>query len=279
MMVFNITTDYLLMQPKQPSAQTMISVADTLEPALLAAGRAILALYHQPEHSVSTKADLSPVTDADLASHHLLIDALSRATPDWPVISEEDQVSSPPSAGRYWLLDPLDGTKEFIARTGEFSINLGLVVGDQAVFGLLYGPVDGVLYRGGHGIAAEMKQANGSWKKISSREKPIDGGVLISSRRSAATPEGEVFDRRDHLGSALKFGRLAQGLADTYLRRGPTMEWDTCAGQAILEAAGGSVMALSQEKNQLVDAAPSILTPLRYGKPGFLNPGFIARGR
>ena len=259
------------MPPKQPSSQDLISIADALEPALQAAGRVILALYAKPEHTVSTKSDLSPVTDADLASHELLIKALAQITPNWPVVSEEDQAIEAVAAGTYWLLDPLDGTKEFIARTGEFSINLGLVVDHQAWFGLLFGPVDQVLFRGGRGLPAEMRRANDGWQRISCRPRPQDGGVLISSRRSAATPPGETFSSREHLGSALKFAHIAQGLADLYLRRGPTMEWDTCAGQAILESAGGSVMTLDANHGPTNQA-------LRYGKPGYLNPGFIAFG-
>lgn len=259
------------MPPKQPSSQDLIRVADALVPALLAAGKVILALYAKPEHAISTKSDLSPVTDADLASHDLLVKALGEITPDWPVISEEDQTTETVEAGPYWLLDPLDGTKEFIARTGEFSINLGLVVDHQAWFGLLFGPVDQVLYRGGRGLPAEMRSAAGTWQPISCRPRPQDGGILISSRRSAATPHGEIFSSREHLGSALKFAHIAQGLADLYLRRGPTMEWDTCAGQAILESAGGSVMVLD-------DKHLPTTTPLRYGKPGYLNSGFMARG-
>lgn len=259
------------MPPKQPSPKDLISMADALEPALRAAGDIILQLYAKPEHSVSTKSDLSPVTDADLASHDLLLSILAQVTPDWPVISEEDQTFTPAETGPYWLLDPLDGTKEFIARTGEFSINLGLVVNHQAAFGLLYGPVDQVLFRGGHGVPAQMRDANGPWQPISCRPRPTDGGVLITSRRSTTTPQGESFGSREYLGSALKFARIAQGLADTYFRRGPTMEWDTCAGQAILESAGGSVVALDAHH------APSG-APLRYGKPGYLNPGFVARG-
>jgi 3'(2'), 5'-bisphosphate nucleotidase len=261
------------MREKQPSAEQLITVTAELELIFAQAGRAILDRYHLPDHQIQTKADQSPVTDADLASHDILIEALSRITPTWPVISEEDaipaQLSSdfvaiPPSSP-YWLLDPLDGTKEFISRTGEFSINLGLVIGDQAVFGLLFAPVTGVLYRGGLMMAAERRHLNDEWIKIQCRSRPRDGGVVISSRRSASAPDAETFARRDHLGSALKFGRIAEGNADVYLRRGPTMEWDTCAGQAIVEAAGGTVLTLDQQ-------------PLRYGKENRLNPGFVVRG-
>lgn len=263
------------MPSKQPSAESLIRISDALLPVIRQAGIAILALYHKPEHAIQIKADASPVTDADLVSHDLLLDALSRITPDWPVISEEDVVhhhceklsSDDPqyAVNPSWLLDPLDGTKEFIGRSGEFCISLGLVVNRRAHFGLIYGPVEGVCYRGGGGVAAQKHLPGGQWERIAARTRPADGGVLISSRRSRATPEHEKFARHDHLGSALKFGRLAEGLADYYLRRGPTMEWDTCAGQAILESAGGRVTTFDQEQ-------------LRYGKPEFRNPGFIATG-
>lgn len=234
------------------------------------AGSRILAIYRQPEHVVQTKQDLSPVTEADLVSHDLLLKHLALLTPDWPVISEEDSEHHTGSARHmdkpiYWLLDPLDGTKEFISRTGEFSINLGLVVNQRAFFGLLYSPVEDLLFKGGVNIASQKKQGVQGWQAIAARCRPADGGILISSRRSSSTPENESFQKRDHLGSALKFGRLAEGKADFYLRKGNTMEWDTCAGQAILEAAGGSVADLQGNR-------------LHYGKPGFLNPGFVARG-
>ncbi len=248
----------------------MRRLSQSLEPVLRLAGSKILAVYREPVHAVQTKHDLSPVTEADLASHDLIIGHLAMLTPDWPVISEEDSEHHTASAklenrAIYWLLDPLDGTKEFIARTGEFSINLGLVVDQQAFYGLLYSPVEDLLFQGGATIAAQKKQGSEPWQAIAARSRPADGGILISSRRSSATPQNESFQKRDHLGSALKFARLAEGKADVYLRRGNTMEWDTCAGQAILEAAGGSVSDLQGHR-------------LRYGKPGFLNPGFIARG-
>ncbi len=261
---------------KQPSPKLLIQIADQLESALIEAGEAILARYRLPEHAIQTKADLTPVTDADIASHDLLCDALARVTPDWPVVSEEDgapadqdpalsTTNSTTNSTPYWLLDPLDGTKEFIARTGEFSINLGLVIDADAFFGLLYGPLDHVLYRGGKNLPAQRRQQDSAWERIGCRRRPSSGGVVIASRRSAATPHDANFERREYLGSALKFARIAEGSADVYLRQGPTMEWDTCAGQAIVEAAGGSLCDLSG-------------SPLRYGKINRRNPGFIAQG-
>ncbi len=259
------------MDEKQPSPDRLIRIALALEPAITRASAAILAVYDRVDLGVQTKSDLSPVTDADLASHSILAGALAALTPSWPLVSEEDSESheQPPHAETYWLLDPLDGTKEFIARTGEFSISLGLVSQHRAIFGLLYGPTEGWLYRGGLGIPAQrrqLKDATSPWESIAARSRPADGGVLVSSRRSNPRLEGERIHRHDLLGSALKFSRVAEGGADLYIRRGPTMEWDTCAGQAILEAAGGSVLTLDGQ-------------PLRYGKPERLNHGFIARGR
>jgi 3'(2'), 5'-bisphosphate nucleotidase len=259
------------MDEKQPSPDQLIRISNALEPVIARASAAILAVYDRADLGVQTKSDLSPVTDADLASHSILAGALAALTPAWPLVSEEDSESHerPSQADTYWLLDPLDGTKEFIARTGEFSISLGLVCGDQAIFGLLYGPIDDCLYRGGHGVPAERRrltQSDSLWEPIAARIRPADGGVLVSSRRSNPRLEGERISRHDHLGSALKFARVAEGEADLYIRRGATMEWDTCAGQAILEAAGGSVQTLE-----------GVL--LRYGKSQRLNHGFIARGR
>lgn len=262
-------------QPKQPSRLDLLEIAQLLEPILVSAGQAISEIYHQPKHHIQTKHDQTPVTEADIASHDLLVAALRSLTPLWPVISEEDSqhhrsqsdvdiiIRSSPV---YWLIDPLDGTREFIARTGEFSINCGLVVGSDAFFGMLYAPIHGVMYRGGSGFAAQRRTYTASdWQDIRCRHRPAHGAVQISSRRSHQPLAQQLGMRQDHLGSAMKFGRIAEGAADLYHRRGPTMEWDTCAGQAIVQAAGGIVTCLDG-------------SPLRYGKPNWLNPGFVARG-
>ena len=263
-------------QQKQPSRIDLLEIAQRLEPILLQAGRAIAGIYEQPEHRIQTKHDQTPVTEADLASHHLLVAALAGLTPSWPIVSEEDsqhhriqsQLNSRlKSAEAYWLIDPLDGTREFIARTGEFSINCGLVVGQEAFFGMLYAPVQGTMYRGGQTLSAQRKShAEKNWQEIRCRKMPAAGGIQISSRRSGQSQLHQPGMRHDHLGSALKFGRIAEATADLYIRRGPTMEWDTCAGQAIVQAAGGTVRCLDG-------------SPLLYGKMDWRNPGFIARGR
>ncbi len=262
-------------QPKQPSRLDLLEIAQSLEPILVSAGQAIAEIYHQPEHHIQTKHDQTPVTEADIASHDLLVVALRSLTPFWPVISEEDSQyhrsqldvdTIIQSAPAYWLIDPLDGTREFIARTGEFSINCGLVVGGEAFFGMLYAPIQGVMYRGGFGLAAQRRAHTASdWQEIHCRQQPAQGAVQISSRRSGQLPAQQLGMRQDHLGSALKFGRIAEGTADLYHRRGPTMEWDTCAGQAIVQAAGGMVTCLDG-------------SPLLYGKADWRNPGFVARG-
>lgn len=262
--------DYPLRASKQPSADHLNQVLESLLPVLRAAGELMLEVYGRPGHGVATKQDLSPVTDADLASHRVITQALATLTPAWPVVSEED--ATPMTEARtlppvFWLLDPLDGTREFIARTDEFCISLGLAAHGLACAGLIFGPVQDLLYAGGPSIGARRKRGAGAWESIRARTRPEEGGVLISSRRHAAQPEGEHFERHEVLGSALKFGRLAEGHADVYLRRGNTMEWDTCAGQAILEGAGGSVRTLGGR------------VQMRYGKDGFLNPGFMASGR
>ncbi len=263
-------------QQKQLSRIDLLEIAQRLEPILLQAGRAIAGIYEQPEHRIQTKHDQTPVTEADLASHHLLVAALAGLTPSWPIVSEEDsqhhrsqsQLNSRlKSAEAYWLIDPLDGTREFIARTGEFSINCGLVVGQEAFFGMLYAPIQGTMYRGGQTLSAQRKShAEKNWQEIRCREMPAAGGIQISSRRSGQSQLHQPGMRHDHLGSALKFGRIAEATADLYIRRGPTMEWDTCAGQAIVQAAGGTVRCLDG-------------SPLLYGKMDWRNPGFIARGR
>jgi 3'(2'), 5'-bisphosphate nucleotidase len=254
---------------KQPSAEHLNEVIDALVPIVRQAGAAIMRIYRRPGHGVQTKADKSPVTDADLASHMMITDALARLTPDWPVVSEEDiepilQTGLLPPL--FWLLDPLDGTREFIARTDEFSVSLGLVAGDAPCAGMIFGPVDDLIYAGGPLLGARRCRGSQGWTAIASRHRPADGGIMISSRRSASRPGDAHFSDHVFLGSALKFGRLAEGNADIYLRNGTTMEWDTCAGQAILEGAGGRVVSLVDHM------------PLRYGKPGFRNPGFVASG-
>lgn len=208
----------------------------------------------------------------------MILAGLRRLTPAIPIVSEEEVASGrAPFAGggsvppAFWLVDPLDGTREFVARNGEFSINLGLVRDRAAIFGVVLAPV------GGHGWATTGAgttiafAADGTRRTIRCRRPPVEGAVVVSSRSHGddaaldAFLDGRRIAARRRLGSALKFGALASGEADLYPRFGPTGEWDSCAGQAILEAAGGHVETARGGT-------------LLYGKPGFRNPDFIARG-
>ena len=238
----------------------------------LEAGRTIMAFYRDGT-PVETKADRSPVTEADRAADRLIVAGLRAADPHIPVISEEgtanDDLAAPPG-GRFWLVDPLDGTREFIARTGEFTVNIALIEDGRPVLGVLHAPVQGETY-----VADGLGQAvrivgNGVPRPISARAVPGEGPAVVASRlhRDAETDAYIATlrpERIESAGSALKFGLLARGEADVYPRFGRTMEWDTAAGQAVLEAAGGHVRDLNGRE-------------LRYGKAGFVNPPFVACG-
>lgn len=241
-----------------------------------AAAKAAL-VHYGPSPTARSKADGTPVTDADEESEAVILAGLAQLTPDIPVVSEEQDASGkrPFAAGdvpqRFWLVDPLDGTREFVARNGEFCINVGLVEHGYPVFGLLLAPVSETLWCcDGSGRAFRLAH-DGTRLQLRVRARPATRVVIISSRShgddaalDAFASEYPLAERR-RLGSAQKFGVLAAGEADLYPRFGPTSEWDTCAGQAILEAAGGRVVTLAGAR-------------LSYGKARFKNPDFIASG-
>jgi 3'(2'), 5'-bisphosphate nucleotidase len=240
--------------------------------AAWAGGEAVMRVYADP-FEVTQKDDKTPVTAADLASERVIVDMLTAAFPDIPVVSEEtvpeEGFASP--ALRFWVVDPLDGTKEFVARNGEFAVLIGLVENSRPVLGVVYGPAAGVTYVA-HGRGTAMRRRDGGdFEPIYARAPAPDGVVVVhsrsheNSRRLAEYFQDKPVGERHVCGSALKFGVLAAGEADLYPRFGTTMEWDTCAGQAVLEAAGGHVFGL--------DGAP-----LRYGKAGLKNDGFLAWG-
>lgn len=243
--------------------------------AAVMASAAILEIYAAP-FDVRKKADESPVTEADERAERLILAALSEATPAIPVIAEEriaalglPEGAAPPL---FWLVDPVDGTKEFIAKNGEFSVNIGLVQGGVPVLGVIHGPVKNVTYAAAGPGTATRQEGDAMAVPIRARAVPPEGTVIAHSRSHSNTEKLHAFiaahpgSSTRVCGSALKFCLIAEGTADLYPRFGTTMEWDTAAGQAILEAAGGSVVTL--------DGAP-----LRYGKPRFVNGEFIARGR
>ena len=242
-----------------------------LEPIARAAGDAILTIYRQP-FAVEYKQDESPLTAADQGAHEVIVQALARLTPDIPVLSEESDAETMQARlgwSRYWLVDPLDGTKEFVSRNGEFTVNIALIDHGRPVWGLVYAPVLDRLWYGGKGIGA-WRVADGTHKAIQTR--PHEAGQawrVVGSRNhlSQATldylaPLGEV--ELVSMGSSLKFCIIAEGGAELYPRLAPTCEWDTAAAQAVLEGAGGSVTQLDG-------------TALAYNKPNILNPWFVAR--
>jgi 3'(2'), 5'-bisphosphate nucleotidase len=246
---------------------------DAAERAALDAGTAILEIY-ATEFDVRHKADRSPVTQADDEAERRIIRLLADAAPAIPIIAEElaARRGLPATAPRlFWLVDPLDGTKEFVARNGEFCVNVALVEGKRPLLGIVHAPVSGVTFAARGSGTATRRARGGAPEPIACRPPPPGGCTVTHSRShvSSAKLASWLADKnvaaRRVSGSAIKFGLIAAGEADLYPRFGPTMEWDTAAGQAVLEAAGGSVVGF--------DGAP-----LRYGKPGFLNDGFIARG-
>jgi 3'(2'), 5'-bisphosphate nucleotidase len=241
--------------------------------AALAAGEAILKVY-ATAFDVQQKTDNTPVTEADLASERIILTMLTQAFPDIPIASEElvEAEGLPPSSAHFWAVDPLDGTKEFIARNGEFAVLISLVEDGIPVLGIVHGPALGVTYAACGPGTATRQFGNSKPEPIQARAPALGGLVVIhsrsheNSRRLAEFLQSYPVRERKKCGSALKFGVIAAGEADLYPRFGTTMEWDTAAGQAILEAAGGRVEDLAG-------------TPLRYGKPGLKNDGFLALGR
>ncbi len=237
------------------------------------AGDEILKIYGT-DFAVRAKADASPVTDADEAAERIIIAELARITPDITIVSEEAAAVKMPDARSrcFWAVDPLDGTKEFVKRNGEFTVNIALIIDRRPVLGVLHVPALGLTYSAAGAGTAMCQDRDAPARPIAARRAPGDGLVVISSRSHQTDAELERFLSKQKVkarlvcGSALKFCKLASGEADIYPRFGPCSEWDTAAGQAILEAAGGSITTL--------DGGAFL-----YGKPGFENPGFIARGK
>ena len=249
-----------------------LSLLDTLHVIALQAGDAILEIYNT-DFDVETKGDASPVTKADQVAEDFITQRIKADISDkWPIVGEEAVSAGniPNVEGTpFWLVDPLDGTKEFISRNGEFTVNIALIDGGRPVLGVVHAPAIKQTFMGSpHGAFADM-DGQGP-KPISCRQPPADGLTALVSRNHK-TPETEEFLAdyaiRDEIskGSSLKFCVVACGQADLYPRLGRTMEWDTAAGHAVLHAAGGIVTDL--------DGAE-----LLYGKPGFENPHFVAMG-
>jgi 3'(2'), 5'-bisphosphate nucleotidase len=242
--------------------------------AAVRAGAAIMEVYAS-DFVVRRKEDASPVTVADERAERVILETLRRHAPDIPVIAEEEaeRYGLPGAApSLFWLVDPLDGTKEFIGRNGEFTVNIALIEAGAPILGVVQVPVQDLLYAGAGPGTAVLRRGLGPPEPIAARRTPKVGATVVHSRShensaalAAFLADKPVADMRV-CGSSVKFCLIAAGEADLYPRLGPTMEWDTAAGHAVLTAAGGIVTTLEG-------------TPFRYGKPGFRNPGFVARGR
>jgi 3'(2'), 5'-bisphosphate nucleotidase len=235
-----------------------------------AAGREVMRHYALGG-PVSEKADRSPVTAADEAGEAIILAGLREITPAIPIVAEEAVAKGKiPTVGDgpFWLVDPLDGTKEFIQKRGEFTVNIGLVEDRLPVLGVVLAPAIDTAWWGAAGHGATRRKA-GLVEPIAVRAAPAGGMVAVASRshREAETDawlSGHGITETIACGSSLKFCAVAEGRADVYPRFGPTMEWDTAAGHAVLRAAGGEVVTVADE-------------PFLYAKPDFRNGGFIAR--
>jgi len=235
------------------------------------AGRAILEVYNSGEIAVTLKNDQSPLTRADQASNDVIVAGLKQLTPGVPVISEEEK-DIPFETRRhythYWCVDPLDGTKEFIKRNGEFTVNIALMQHNKPVFGVIYLPVTGELYYGGRSTGSFKEESAGQstrlkvdnqaavWTAVGSRSHAVEEEMAVLKQY----PIGETVS----VGSSIKFCLIAEGKAHFYYRHGPTMEWDTAAGQAIAEGAGAVMTTPAGE-------------PFMYNKPSLLNGSFLVK--
>ncbi len=239
-----------------------------------AAGEQILEVYNSDDFSVESKQDNSPLTAADLASHHAIVAGLEQLTPDIPILSEE--AASLPFAersswSRYWLVDPLDGTREFIKRNGEFTVNIALINDGVPVMGVVHVPVTGVCYSACVGRGAYKQSADGAPTPIRVRRLGNGPVMVVGSRSHRGDSLNSFLEKLgEHdmvgMGSSLKLCLVAEGAADIYPRLGPTSEWDTAAAQCVVEQAGGFVTSVD-------------LQPLRYNtKDSLLNPFFLVFG-
>jgi 3'(2'), 5'-bisphosphate nucleotidase len=236
------------------------------------AGRATLGFYGG-NVAVERKADNSPLTAADQAAHTVIVEALRRLTPGLPVLSEESsevEVAERRQWSTFWLVDPLDGTKEFLKGTGEFTVNIALISSGEPVLGVVHVPVSGVTYWGQRGGGAFLERPGQAPEQLHTRAAHLERLVIVASKDHAG-PRVEALLRRlttastTSLGSSLKFCLVAEGRADFYPRLQPTCEWDTAAAQCVLEAAGGAVTDTEGRR-------------LAYNKEQLTNPSFLAFG-
>jgi 3'(2'), 5'-bisphosphate nucleotidase len=236
------------------------------------AGEKIMRVYGG-EFSVTLKKDASPLTEADSVSHEFLLDQLTPLMPGLPVISEESHevaAGNPAPQARYWLIDPLDGTKEFLKRTNEFTVNVALIEEGKPRLGVVHAPALDLTYFAAHGVGAWRRQGGKLPQPIRTRPVPASSLTVVASKDHAGPLVTAMLARLpkptlQSMGSSLKFCLVAEGKADIYLRDLPTMEWDTAAAQCVVEVSGGMVCTLDGQQ-------------LRYGKPGLKNPAIMTVG-
>jgi 3'(2'), 5'-bisphosphate nucleotidase len=249
------------------------ALLERLTPLIRDAGQVIMDIY-ATDFDVTRKGDDSPVTQADQKAEAVILAGLKHIAPGIPVVAEEAVAAGdiPDVSDRFFLVDPLDGTKEFISRNGEFTVNIALIDHGRPVLGLVYAPAIGRLFSGAAGLGAWLEEQGQAKREIRCRAVPADGLTVVASRSHGdetaldAFLNGRKVASRTNAGSSLKLCLVAAGEADLYPRLGRTMEWDIAAGDAVLRAAGGRVTVVA-------DGAD-----LRYGKPGFDNPHFAASG-
>lgn len=239
------------------------------------AGQRIMEIYNT-DFDVEKKLDNTPLTAADMAAHHTIVDGLRRLTPDIPILSEESAdipFAERSQWQRYWLVDPLDGTREFVKRNGEFTVNIALIDNHESVLGVVYAPVTGDIYYAARGMGAFKTTADhrGKATAIHTRRKTADSTIIAGSRSHRGDSLEAFLQKLGNyeiisMGSSLKSCLVAEGRADLYPRLGPTSEWDTAAAQCVVEEAGGRITKTDMQ-------------PLRYNtKDELLNPYFLVIG-
>jgi 3'(2'), 5'-bisphosphate nucleotidase len=247
-------------------------VLEAVRELAIEAGRRIMPFY-RADVSVALKKDASPLTAADLAAHEFLVESLPGILPGIPVVSEEsspESHSSAPDLTLFWLVDPLDGTKEFLKATGEFTVNVALIENGRPILGAVHAPALDVTYYASAEHGAWRQRVGGRPTRLATRRADLARLGVVASKDHAGPMVKAMLERLSNpelrsMGSSLKFCLVAEGSADLYLRDVPTMEWDTAAAQCVVESAGGSICTLDGKA-------------LRYGKPGLKNPALMTLG-
>lgn len=236
------------------------------------AGAEILKIYQSSDsHTYEMKQDKSPLTKADKASHQLIVQLLKKLTPDIPIISEEGECKLVNYSQKYWLVDPLDGTKEFLDQNDEFTVNIALIQNSKPTLGVVYAPAYDLCYYASNNTGSFKQIANNTPHKISIDHRQNTIVRIAVSRRHDLAPLKQFISHMGEckiisMGSSLKICAVAEGIVDIYPRFGPTMEWDTAAAQCVIEQAGGIIVDKDTK-------------PLQYNKLEFKNPNFLATAK